>query len=624
MRWSRVYLIGVLLVAAALRFYGLGDKSLWGDEIAQALWSSWEPVVLWQQFRTPPDFVSHFALVHLVQWIGTSEFWIRFPSAVTSMLAVPLTYVVVRRLTDRTVALVATTLVAVAPYQIWYAQEARMYAALGCYALLGLYFFLRLLDLRGGETTAQKIWLAVGLIVGNTLAVFTHLFGVFPVFSQVVIAGGILVVGWLRTRRTWFPTWARWFAGGLVVIGLLALPLAPGTLPYVMQGGKPAVAETIAPTPPFQLTAAFVWELVGDFGLGAQEPWRTWVVLGGALVGLVMMILARPRSTWIVGVWLLLPLATLAVTQPKHGVAGRYLVFFQPMYLMLLAYAGVAVCRSVLGFIVRRGGLARNARIFRYGFLIGGAILLAWAVVPPLTALYPRAKLNDWRAIAEYVESNAHPGDLVFGERNTPNMNALTYYLPNLLRYDTPPTSIERMEDAIAAKRRIWYISVGEFFDPEGEAWVREHLERVPDEEWQEPGLDYVPQDDFRFTQSEHLAVLYKHGGTTPVEIVYRGRQGFSNENTEQLRLNPGETVEMTLEAGVGVGKMLTIELSSKKPAQFEVALDGEPLAVVREEGAEKGGRVLRFALPADGEILVGITNQNTEFPMFIRKVGIE
>lgn len=632
-RPRRILVVLVLLLATALRFYGLGSKSLWGDEIAQAVWSAWDWAPLWQEFRAPPDFISHFVLVHLAQLLGRDEFWTRLPSAISSTLAVPLTYVLAKRLTDRVTALVAMTLMAVAPYQIWYAQEGRMYAALGCYAVLSLYFFVRVVGVGenrpetgnwGRETGDWTI--AFGLLVGNTLAIYTHLFGVFPIVGEGVAAVGLLGASWIRERRLTVPRWAVPVGISFGLTALLALPLVPGTVPYVVQGAKPAVAESIAPAVSFQLSSGFVWELLGDIGMGARESWRTMLSLALAVIGLIVLGVRRPPAGWIAGVWLMLPLLVLAMTQPRHGVSARYLIFLQPVYLIVIAYAvvlGASVLTARFGRFFGKES-ARRFSVSTAALTVPGILLLGIIVIPPLAELYPRAKLNDWRAIARYIQANGRAGELVFGERNTPNMNALTYYLPNLLRYNTPPTTLDALVNAQKENRSLWYISVGEFFDPEGEAWVRENLKVVPLSDWLDPALRYAPESVFEYPQSEHLATLYFRSGELPAEITYVGRQGFSNENIDRLKMNPGETLEAELQLNSNGARQLEIELASKKAAQFDVMVNGKLLAHVRESEADKGMEKVSWELRDGGErIHVQVINLSADFPLFIKRIAL-
>lgn len=649
------FCVVILLAAFALRFYHLGYKSLWGDEIAQATWSAWDWARLWEVFRAPPDFVSHFFLLHLVQQLGTSEFWVRLPSAVLSLAAVPLTYVVARRLTNRATARVAMLLMAVAPYQVWYAQDARMYAALGCYACVGLYFFLRVVGMKdegprrrneGGRQQAAgrgrgdrgrrmgdggwKSWdwvLGLGMVVGNTLALYTHLFGVFPILMEAVIGLGLLMGVWIQERRMVLPRPFVVVAASFVVSSLLALPLLSGTLPYVLAGGKPAVAESIAPSVPFHYTNAFAWGLLGDFGLGAGEFWRTLGSLALAVIGMGVLWFKKPGAGWVASVWILLPPLLLAVLQPRHGVAGRYLIFMQPVFLILIASGVVYLFYAIAG--LRGLNMGRFPVGRRFSALNGLLVLLGFTgllvvVAPPLDALYRRAKLNDWRAVARYVEEHAEAGDLLLGERNTPNMNALAYYLPNLLRYDTPPPTLENLQNGVSDNRRLWFVSVGEYFDKEGETWARAHLSVVPPAEWLEGDLDYTVSSGFIFTQSEGLATIYFHNGEIPSEVVYRGRQGFANEGVERLRVNPDETVEAKLQLRGEAARVLEMKFTSKKPVEFDVVVNGQVLGQVREKEPRRGEREMRWTLEGNDKVVaVQVRNVSKEIPLFLKGIAL-
>ena len=91
-------------------------------------------------FRQPGENGPLFFLC-LRPWLtisGQSEFSLRFPSAWAGTLALPIVYILLRRLMSgtgrpgdgRTIATVGALLMATGPYLIWYGQEAKMYALL--------------------------------------------------------------------------------------------------------------------------------------------------------------------------------------------------------------------------------------------------------------------------------------------------------------------------------------------------------------------------------------------------------------------------------------------------------------------------------------------------------------
>ncbi len=611
--WARARVwVPVLWLAFALRMYQLGNKSLWGDEIAQAAWSAWDWARLWKNFLAPPDFILHFALVHLIQSLGTDEFWVRLPSALTSSLAVPMTYVLARRLTNRATALTAMLLMAVAPYQIWYAQEARMYAPLCLYALVSLYCFLRLLALpRAG-------WL-VGFWLGGVLGLYNHLFGVFPLVLEGFSAFGILAAACLRARRVLVPRWFWYVANGWLLIGASALPLLPGVLRYAVPQADVVVPGEFVPSPPFQLSLDFLALLVREFGLSAGEFWRTLVGSLLAVFGWLVLARTHPRSFFVSTIWCIAPLALLALLQPRHGVVPRYLIFLQPMLLLWMAYGA-----THLAHIFAHRFAQRAAPRVQWASALAGLCILALWMVPPLSALYRRAKSNDWRALTTYIVTHAEPGDVLVGEKGTWVWNTLTYYAPNMLAFSTPPAGVETLRGTVAEGRRMWYVSLGEYFDAESARYAEKNLQRIPDAAWQRADLEYTPRDEFSFIQAESPATLYFSGGDIPAEIIYRARRGVANRGVPQLRVEPNETVAAKLKLTGTSARALEISLSASSQAQFEIKVNGKILAQGREKKAEQGDRVLRWSVQDEPEVmLVEVRNSSDKVPLFLKSIAL-
>src|SRR5579875_1816231 len=154
-------LLLALCAGIATAFYRLGARGLWGDEVWQLAWSQQQPLTdTFLRFRAPPDLPLSFILVQLSTTFSSDPFWVRLPSAVLAAATVVLLYVLGRRVSGRAVGVAAALLLAAAPYHVWYAQDARPYAALACYSLLTLVFFERIL--RRGPTP--------GNVIGFTLA----------------------------------------------------------------------------------------------------------------------------------------------------------------------------------------------------------------------------------------------------------------------------------------------------------------------------------------------------------------------------------------------------------------------------------------------------------------------
>ena len=136
-------LLAIILVASAFILPGLGHKSLWIDEADSVYFAEhpW-PALLFQLCDPHPP--GYYALLKLtITLAGASEFAVRLPSALAGILAIAalarltrelrLPKVYAARLRIR--PWLPAALLALAPLQVWYAQEARMYALV---TLLGL------------------------------------------------------------------------------------------------------------------------------------------------------------------------------------------------------------------------------------------------------------------------------------------------------------------------------------------------------------------------------------------------------------------------------------------------------------------------------------------------------
>jgi uncharacterized membrane protein len=182
-RWSNHQLLAAIFVLALLlRVYDLGGKSLWLDEAYTLHYG--QPTLTPVDPNNPPLFYTF--LHHWTGRFGRSEAAARLPSALLSFLNVGLLYVLARRLAGDRVALMAAALLAVSPLNIWYAQEARMYAALVTVALL------MALGLALRRWTGYLLFFAA-LVLGLYLGYLT-----FPLWAGI---SAVWVVAWWRAGR---------------------------------------------------------------------------------------------------------------------------------------------------------------------------------------------------------------------------------------------------------------------------------------------------------------------------------------------------------------------------------------------------------------------------------------
>jgi len=175
-RSGAFYATLLTLLAAAIRFGTLTRQSLWMDEYIWTLTGGLKSFasILNRPDGYPPTIA--FMVKALTSLGLDSDFALRAPSALAGTLAVPVLYLLGRRVAGRTPAILAAGLLAIHPFAVWYSQELGAYAMLSLFALTSSLCLLKLFD--GGGS---------GWAAGYALSVAAG-FGVHYYFAFVVLA----------------------------------------------------------------------------------------------------------------------------------------------------------------------------------------------------------------------------------------------------------------------------------------------------------------------------------------------------------------------------------------------------------------------------------------------------
>ncbi len=204
---TRLALLGLTAAGAILRFMFIGSKSIWLDEgysIAITQRSLIELLKMVVRTDTHPPL--YYLMLKIWLLFSQSEGWARSLSAIFSVLAIPMMYLLLRELyQDRKAGLLGACILAFSPFHIWYAQETRMYAPLTFFILASAFFFLR--ALRNG---ARRDWL--GYIVMTVLALYTD-------NGAIWYLATLIIFSLLYIRRFWNRA-KSWLLSHLV-IGLI-------------------------------------------------------------------------------------------------------------------------------------------------------------------------------------------------------------------------------------------------------------------------------------------------------------------------------------------------------------------------------------------------------------------
>lgn len=209
------WIVVLTVVAAALRFYELGEWAFWIDEAHTFRDATSRIDEFWNASvsRYP---VAYLTLRGLLDWLpGTSEGWLRLPFAFFGVLTVPVLALVGRSLVGRRASLCSAGLLAVFPWHIYWSQNARGYTITLFFALLGAAGVLR------GIQRRSYGWSLAGLlcVFGSGM---THPSGFLLLPAFVAYAA-------LRWRHDeWLRAKVNRYTVGLAVVGVAVVAAVVG------------------------------------------------------------------------------------------------------------------------------------------------------------------------------------------------------------------------------------------------------------------------------------------------------------------------------------------------------------------------------------------------------------
>ncbi len=444
--------LAIVLLAFALRLWGLTATSLWYDEtfmLAHAGRGLPAALVgLWQEDNAIPLF--GLLLTLWVNAVGHGEFVARYLPALLGTATVPLVQRLTHRLTRRG-GWGGALAFALLPIHIYYAQEVRMYALA---TLLAAAFALSAWRvLQHGRGTLAYILLGVGMITAHLYAV--TLWGASLVWGMSVLGRGMCPPH--PQGRAW-----RRANGGLLL----------ATLPIAAWAAWRATADTTATS---AIPLAVVRWLPLLFGVGQYlpHPWAGLFALLTAAAILAALILLARQGHKAAPLWIAI---TLTVPVILLLMAAHLKAKWSERYL--LASFGLAwVVGTGAGWETLLSARRRSLRLIG-GLLLGGWLTLTFpALARQAQGTWAVAIRDEWhprpdfRGVARYLEAHATAEDaiVVVGGYAT---HTLAYYYDGPARlFGLPPETrlldtthpldlhaLEELEARLGEARTLWLV----------------------------------------------------------------------------------------------------------------------------------------------------------------------
>jgi mannosyltransferase len=387
-----VYLIlsAIVILGFVLRFFDLGKESLWLDEATTYYNTNATSIedVLTAAYndRSPP---LHFIALWGVRLLGSSEFWLRFPSACAGVLTIIVIFFVAREIANEKVGLISALLLAVSPFHIYYSQEARFYAFAVLFIAFAYYAFFK-----ACKSRQWYDWTLFG--VACAAAFYSHFYTSFAIITLFI---GYFIIrikefdftkwsGKTGSINAIIPTDFKFFILGGMVAFILVLPII-GSFLHQNQ---------------YFLTRTFNWGLsfwsipfatISAFSFSNEIVACFFIFL--MIAGLWMTWRSNKYSAIVLGFCLFIPVIISMYLSSSIPFNVRYHMYLITIFLVIV---GIGIERLA-------EFLNKNKGVYVALVLI---ILLS---IMPLSAYYSDFNKEDWRGFSVNLQKITQPGDII-------------------------------------------------------------------------------------------------------------------------------------------------------------------------------------------------------------------
>jgi len=514
--------IFITLGGGLLRVLLLANQGMWLDETV-SVWIANHGVADMLQWIAKID--QHPPLYYLLlhYWIalnGDTPYYVRLLSVLFGAGTIPIIYLIGKRISGAVMGLAAAVFLALSLFNIYYAQETRMYTLLTFNAAAAIYALVRLLtDSRSvspigsqfreylhawrtlgpvepdpksnfsykHETRNQTGWRAwifrhrwspiqtietdlawVALIVFSTATLLSHNTAVFFILATNIFVLGLLVFQKIKKSGPLpafqAPSIGNWMKAQ---IGIFLL-WSPWLLVFIKQASS-VDQEFWIPKPGWDAVTQTLQTLLNPSGPGQVSQVMTWILGAVLCLGLVYFRKKLSIFLFLAALFAIPFLGELIVSIRRPIFLDKTLIWITiPLFLVLAA--GIAQLRFRFLMIVTLGILGTN-------YLFS-------------TADYFRfAQKEDWRDPAGYIASDVEKGDLIlfnsamvqipfdyyfkaYEERNF--LQVEKRGVPDMFESGIPEprmtnSELPRLTSLVSGRKRVWLVySHDSYTDPMG------------------------------------------------------------------------------------------------------------------------------------------------------------
>lgn len=598
------WLLSIVIVAGFalfVRFDGLGEPSLWYDEILHvnlAREALEEPLSAWITGRIGDreNGPIYYATQLLAQQITSGEAAVRATPALLGTLAVlVMAGLGLAASGSRSVAFVAASLLALSPLHVYFSREGRPYAAVMLMASL----LLLLLLLR------DRSWAVPGAYLFSILTAYLAAAAI-PVLLSF---GALSILDWIFWRRTRSSSALHFAVASLIGCGLLILPTIDR-----LNASKPYPKMMI--TEPLSVAAAD--RLLGSLTVSGVD-WATsrpmsFVLLALAFWGVVSLASRdRRRALHITGMFVL-PIAgwlALLVVLDRWYVV-RYTSAGLPAFLLLVALGLVSLIDTRWRRSSNDADQARSSRVplFVVIAVVAGLSVSNWRAVRTEPWQKP-----DWRGLADLIHRLTVDNEPVIAQSKL-SATSIRHYLDRAgheIAVLNAGNELDEAKRLVKGREGAWVLSSGYSRAEDFRAWMKS-LDPVVRSQLSNLSLYYYPDFPTFLTAPERTPALDQ---ILEIETLIGNRHDFTGSELllgtgwsfpetsgdgTHFRWAAGQTAEIGFLKSTPRDSILQLRLfpfptSGKPPQTIEILLNHRPVMLLE---LSPGWKIYRVPIPAE------------------------
>lgn len=467
-RWP----LAIVGLAFVLRVIVLNDRPLWYDEAFAIFLAEQDLPRIFAGTAADTMPPLYYTLLHFwMPLVGTTPFALRMLSVTLSTMLVALVFAVGTRALGERAGTWTAFFTALAPFQIYHAQELRMYTILALALLLYLYAIMRLM---AGAKHAIPL-----LVLATTLALYSHNLA----FLTLGAANVYLV--WQRDWRTHGKLLLAQMGGvGLFIPWLLYVPTQIAKIQRAFWTLPPGLTDVL------QLLLVFTTYLPLPMPVLGVALFITLAIFALATLALVRVFRrGAPRALGLILAFVLVP----------------PVLMFALSYVMRPIFVPRGVIASSLAYYIWLGFLA--ARGAPRAVPIALAVLIAAMTLPFYYSAWGEWRRAPFAEANRFLRAHAQADDVILHD-NKLSFFPMHFYdrtLPQVFLADPAGSSNDTLargtqeamdlfptefDDAVRGRARVWFVIFQTAIDEaarEGRAhanltWIEQHFRLVSHE----------------------------------------------------------------------------------------------------------------------------------------------